>query len=182
MGRIYSSTYVSLDGVMESPDSWNHPYFSQEMADLLAAELETAQGMLLGRSTYEMFASFFPHQSSDVPFADLNNNMRKFVVSTTLDDAEWNNTTLIKQDVPETLRELKKDRDGDLHVSGSATLVRYLLDQDLLDEVRLVVSPVLVGTGRRLFMEKASHKALELIESKPLPHGVLSLVYRPVVQ
>ena len=182
MRKLYSSTFMSLDGVMESPDQWHFAYYSEEMGQELRSQLESAGAMLLGRVTYEEFASYWPHQPSDAPFAEVNNNIRKYVVSTTLDKAEWNNTTLINQNIPEAIRELKQRPGADLHITGSATLVQSLLEEGLLDELRIQLSPVIVGSGKRLFRDGTASMGLTLVESKTLPHGVLALVYRPAAK
>jgi dihydrofolate reductase len=179
MRNLYSLTFMSLDGVMESPDRWHFAHYSEEMGQDLRSQLESAGAMLLGRVTYEEFASYWPHQPSDAPFADLNNSIRKYVVSTTMDKAEWNNTTVINRDVPEAIRELKHQHGSDLHIAGSATLVQSLLEAGLLDELRIQLSPVIVGSGKRLFREGAPSTELKLVESKSLPNGVVTLVYRP---
>lgn len=179
MRRLYSLTFLSLDGVMEAPDRWHFAHYSDEMGQQLRAQLESAGAMLLGRVTYQDFAAYWPQQPPDAPFADLNNTIRKYVISTTLDKADWNNTTLINRNIPEAIRQLKQQPGGDLHVTGSATLVRSLLEQGLLDELRIQLSPVIVGPGKRLFGDSATPMGLQLVESKTLPHGVLALVYRP---
>jgi dihydrofolate reductase len=179
MRKLYSLIFMSLDGVVESPDRWHFAYYSEEMGRELRTRLESAGAMLLGRVTYEEFAAYWPNQPGGAPFVDLNNDIRKYVVSTTLDSAEWNNTTLIGRDVPEAIRELKRQPGGDLHVTGSPTLVRWLLHAGLLDELRVQLSPVVVGSGKRLFRDGGASIGLELVESTTLPHGVLALAYRP---
>lgn len=185
MRRLYSLTFMSLDGVMEAPERWHFAYYSDELGQQLRTQLESAGAMLLGRVTYQEFAAYWPQQPPDTPFADLNNNIRKYVVSTTLDKATWNNTTLINRNIPEAIRQLKRQPGGDLHLTGSATLVRSLLQAGLLDELRFQLSPVIVGSGRRLFGDGAAaigSMGLQLVESKTLPHGVLALVYRPAAR
>jgi len=164
---------------VSAPDRWHFRYFSPEMGAELQEQLTSADAMLLGRATYEEFAAYWPNQPSGTPFADINNNMRKYVVSTTLRHADWHNTTLVNKDIPAALEGLRRDSGGDLHVTGSATLVRYLLGQGLLDELRLQVSPVVVGAGARLFPDGTGHTSLTLVRSATLPGGVLSLTYRP---
>jgi dihydrofolate reductase len=182
MRRLYSLTFMSLDGVMEAPDRWHFAYYSDEMGQELREQLASAGAMLLGRVTYEEFAAYWPRQPRDAPFADLNNHIRKYVVSTTLDKANWNNTTLINRNIPEAIGELKQQPGGDLHITGSATLVRSLLEQGLLDELRIQLSPVIVGSGKRLFRDGAASMGLQLVESKTLPCGVLALAYRPAAR
>lgn len=179
MRKLYSFTFMSLDGVIESLDRWHFAHYSEEMGQDLRSQLESAGAMLPGRVTYEEFASYWPHQPSDAPFADLNNGIRKYVVSTTMDRAEWNNTTVINRDIPEAIRELKHQRGSDLHIAGSATLVQSLLEAGLIDELRIQLSPVIVGSGKRLFREGASSMELKLVESKSFPNGVMTLGYRP---
>jgi dihydrofolate reductase len=179
MRRLYSLIFLSLDGVVEAPDRWHFAHYSDEMGQQLRAQLESAGAMLLGRVTYQEFAAYWPQQPPDAPFADLNNTIRKYVVSTTLDKADWNNTTLINRNIPQAIRQLKQQPGGDLHVTGSATLVRSLLEQGLLDELRIQLSPVIVGSGKRLFGDGAASMGLQLVESTTLPHGVMALVYRP---
>jgi dihydrofolate reductase len=173
---------MSLDGVIEAPDRWHFAYYSDQMGQQLRAELESAGAMLLSRVTYQGFAAYWPQQPPDTPFADLNNTIRKYVVSTTLDKANWNNTTLINRNIPQAIRELKQQPGADLHITGSATLVRSLLEAGLLDELRIQLSPVIVGSGKRLFPDGAASMGLELVESNTLPDGVLALVYRPAAR
>ncbi len=172
MGNLYSYTYTSLDGVIAEPETWFTPYFSEELGADLAGRLESAHAMVLGGQTYKEFAEFWPKQGHDVPFADLNNKVRKFVVSKTIDQADWNNSTIIGVD---DLTELRLS--GDLHVTGSATLVRSLLENRLLDEIVIVMCPVVLGEGKRLFdgLEKT---ALEMVRATTFPKGVQSLTYR----
>ncbi|HKA12666.1 MAG TPA: dihydrofolate reductase family protein [Candidatus Dormibacteraeota bacterium] len=178
MRRLYSYMFMSLDGVIESPERWHFSRYSQEMGADLSAHLESAGAMLLGRTTYEAFAGYWPQQTSEVPFADVNNNIRKYVVSTTLRSADWNNTAVINHNVVATIQELKSQKGGDLHIAGSPTLVRTMLSAGLLDSLRLQVSPVIVGSGLHLFPDGTTPKELHLVETKTLPQGVLVLDYR----
>jgi dihydrofolate reductase len=178
--KVIASEFISLDGVVESPDRWQLPYFSDEMGEAVGAAMATSDAMLLGRVTYQEFESFFPGVSSeDQPFADYMNNTPKFVVSTTLEEAEWNNSTLIKEKVAGEITELKHQPGKDIAISGSITLVQSLLREDLLDELRLMVHPVVVGSGKRLFENVGDQKALELVDSVTFSTGVLYLTYRP---
>jgi dihydrofolate reductase len=184
MRKVIASELMSLDGVMESPDKWHFPYFNDEMGTEIGAAMATADAMLLGRVTYQEFAAFWPSQNSesseDQEFADYMNNTPKFVVSTTLEEPlEWNNSTLIKGNVAEEITRLKQQPGGDISITGSGTLVRSLLAEDLLDELRLMVHPLVVGRGKRLFEEGGGQKALKLVDSKTFGTGVLYLTYQP---
>jgi dihydrofolate reductase len=181
MRKVVASEFMSLDGVVESPEQWQLPYFNDEMGQEIEAAMAASDAMLLGRVTYEEWAAFFPSQSSeDMPSADYMNNTPKFVVSRTLQEPlEWNNSTLIEGDLAEEVTKLKGQPGKDIAISGSATLVRSLLAEDLLDELRLMVHPVVVGSGKRLFEEGGEQKALELVDSKTFSTGVVYLTYRP---
>ena len=181
MRKVVASEFMSLDGVVESPEQWQLPYFNDEMGQEIEAAMAASDAMLLGRVTYEEWAAFFPFQSSeDMPSADYMNNTPKFVVSRTLQEPlEWNNSTLIEGDLAEEVTKLKGQPGKDIAISGSATLVRLLLAEDLLDELRLMVHPVVVGSGKRLFEEGGDRKALELVDSKTFSTGVVYLTYRP---
>jgi dihydrofolate reductase len=138
--------------------------------------------MLLGRVTYEEFAAFWPSQSGDddQDITDYMNNTPKYVVSSTLEEPlEWNNSTLIKDNVAEEITKLKQQPGKDISITGSATLVRSLLADDLLDELRLMVHPIVVGSGKRLFEGENDQKALQLADSKTFSTGVLYLTYQP---
>jgi len=137
-----------------------------------------ADAHLLGRVTYEGFAAAWPSRSGE--FADKINGMRKYVVSTTMDTAEWDNSTVIKGDLAEEVSKLKRELEGDILVAGSATLVQALVERDLVDEYRLMVFPVVLGAGRRLFTEGSAGAVLKLVDSKPVgPDGVIVLTYHP---
>jgi len=181
MRKVVASEFVSLDGVVGSPERWQLPYFDEEMGQEIGAAMEESDAMLLGRVTYEEWAAFFPSQSSeDVPSADYMNRTPKFVVSRTLEGPlEWNNSTLLEGSLSEGLGELKRQPGKDISIAGSPTLVRSLLAEDLLDELRLMVHPVVVGGGKRLFEDGGEQKVLELVDSKTFSTGVVYLTYRP---
>ena len=141
-------------------------------------EALSAEALLLGRATYEGFAAAWPSREGE--FADKFNNMPKYVVSSTLNDPEWNNSTVIKGDVPEQVAKLKDEADGNLVVHGSAQLVHTLLEHDLVDELRLMVFPVVLGSGKRIFGETRDKKPLRLTDSKTVGDGVEILTYEPV--
>ncbi len=177
MRRIVAGLFVSLDGVVESPERWQMPYFNQEMGGEIGAQMAQADTLLLGRRTYEEFAAFWPQQGDAGPGAFMN-NAPKLVVSTTLDTVEWRNSSLVKGDVVEELRGVKRQPGKNILVSGSATLVGSLLRHDLLDELGLMVCPVLVGRGRRLFETEDDSVPMELVSSKTLSNGVVNVTYR----
>ena len=181
MRKVVAWELVALDGVMEAPEKWSFQFHNDEMAEAQEAGMAAADAMLLGRVTYQEFASYWPYQNSaDQPFTDYLNNTPKFVVSTTLQEPlEWQNSTLIKDDVAEEIVKLKRQPGKDIGIVGSGILVRSLLQDDLLDELQLMVHPVVLGSGKRLFEDEGDRKALELVDSKIFSTGVLYLTYRP---
>jgi dihydrofolate reductase len=183
MRKVVASEIVSLDGVVESPEKWHFPYFNDQMAQAIGAAMAASDTMLLGRVTYEEFAAFWPSQETsdeDRETTDYMNNTPKFVVSKTLEEPlTWNNSTLIKGDVAEEITKLKGQPGKDISITGSPTLVRSLFEEDLLDELRLMVHPIIVGSGKRLFEDGGDQKALELVDSKTFSTGVLYLTYQP---
>jgi dihydrofolate reductase len=180
MRKIIAGEFVSLDGVMEAPDQWHFPYWSDEMGEVVSAQMAATDAMLLGRVTYQEFASFWPAQSDEVPGAAHMNETPKFVVSTTLDNVDaWQNSTLINGDVLAGIAHLKQQPGKDIGVTGSATLVQSLLEAGLLDELQLLVHPIVVGRGKRLFRDQSQQTGLKLDESRTFPTGVLALTYQP---
>jgi dihydrofolate reductase len=182
MRKVVASELVALDGVMEAPETWHLPYFNDEMGEAIGAATAEADAMLFGRVTYEEFAAFWPNQSGeDQEFADYMNNTPKYVVSSTLGEPlDWNNSTLIKGDeFTEEISKLKQQPGKDIAINGSGALVRSLLREGLLDELRLMVHPIVVGSGKHLFVEGGDRKALELVDSETFSTGVLYLTYRP---
>jgi dihydrofolate reductase len=190
MGRIVVTEFVSLDGVVEAPGGdekhFRHSGWSFEIERgeegnrFKLDETMSAEALLLGRVTYEGFAAAWP--SRDGEFADKFNSMPKYVVSSTLQDPEWNNTTVLGGDVVEEVATLKREQDGDIVVHGSARLVQTLVEHDLVDELRLMVYPVVLGTGKRLFDETSDKKRLRLVDSKIVGEGVAILVYQPAAE
>jgi dihydrofolate reductase len=187
MGRIVVTEFVSLDGVMEDPGgsehsklgAWTFKFNRGEEGDKFKLdETLNAEAQLLGRVTYEGFASSWPTMSGD-PFSDKFNSMPKYVVSQTLKKADWNNSTILKGDVVEEVSKLKQRLRGNILVSGSARLVQTLLANDLVDELVLMVFPVVLGTGKRLFGEASDPKTLRLADSKTVGDGVSILIYKP---
>ena len=178
MRKIKSYFFVSLDGVVESPDKWHFPYFDDEMGAAVGAGFATSDALLMGRVLYEEWAAYWPAHA-DQPFGDVMNSIRKYVVSDSLRTAEWQNTELIRGgDAARALREIKARDGGDITMSGSATTVRWLLREGLLDELHLLVHPIVVGGGlARLFPPDEPTTPLRLTSAETLASGVLNLAY-----
>ena len=188
MGRIVVTEFVSLDGVMEDPggsEDFKYGGWSFEISrgdegnQFKLDETLAADALLLGRKTYEGFAEAWP--SRDGEFADKFNGMPKYVVSSTLKDPEWNNSTVLSGDVVQEVSKLKQSFDGELAVHGSAQLAQTLIDNDLVDELHLMMFPVVLGDGKRLFGATTNKKPLRLTDSKMVGDGVAILVYEPAV-
>jgi dihydrofolate reductase len=185
MGRIVVTEFVSLDGVMEAPGGedfkykgWSFEFDRGEEGNKFKLdETFQSEALLLGRVTYEGFAAAWP--SRDGEFADKFNSMPKYVVSSTLENPEWNNTTVLKGDAVSEASKLKQELDGDIYVHGSCQLVQTLIENDLVDELHLMVFPVILGTGKRVFGETSDKKALRLADSRTVGDGVAILVYQP---
>jgi dihydrofolate reductase len=186
VGRIVVTEFVSLDGVMEAPgggENFKHAGWTFEISrgdegdKFKLDEALASEALLLGRKTYEGFAAAWPTREGE--FADKFNSMPKYVVSSTLENPEWNNSTVLKGDVAEEVTTLKQQQDGDIVVHGSAQLVQALLEHDLVDELRVMVFPVALGTGKRLFGETSDKKPLRLTDSKIVGDGVAILTYEP---
>jgi dihydrofolate reductase len=188
MRKVIASEFVSLDGVMEDP-SWTFQFGSEEQEKYKFDELVASDALLLGRVTYEGFAVAWPNmmQQYDGPrraalgeYADMMNSYPKHVVSTTLEGPlKWNNSTLIKGNVAEEVLELKRQPGQDILIFGSADLVNALMQRDLIDECRLMVFPMVVGKGKRLFGDGIDEKVLELVGTQMFVSGVVVLIYRP---
>jgi dihydrofolate reductase len=178
MRKVVAAEFLSLDGVMESPDKWHFPYFNEEMEQTIGEGFASSDAMLMGRVNYEEWAAYWPQQDPEEnPIADTMNGRQKYVVSTTLEEPlEWSNSTLIKENVAEEIEKLKKQSGKNIVISGSGTLVRSLLRDGLLDELQLLVHPIVVGHGKRLF-EEGDQIPLKLADSKTLSTGVLALTY-----
>ncbi len=178
MRKIVAGLFISLDGVVEAPDQWHFPYFNDEMGEAVGSQMAAADAMLLGRVTYQEFAGYWPHQNSDeMPFAAQMNETPKFVVSNSLHDVNWQNSTLISGDVVGELTRLKQQPGKNISITGSGTLVRSLLRENLLDELVLLVHPIVVGHGKRLFDDYGAKAALKLVDAKTFSTGVLNLTY-----
>jgi dihydrofolate reductase len=186
MRNVIVSEFVTLDGVMEDPGGaekferggWAFQFERGPEGDKFKLdEVMASDALLLGRVTYEGFAAAWPSRTGE--FADKMNNMQKYVVSTTLQRAEWNNSKLIKNNVVGQVSELKAMRDRDILVAGSGQLVQTLMQHNLVDEYRLMVFPVVLGSGKRLFKNGNDKITMRLVEAKPVGAGVLILIYRP---
>ncbi|MDX6603412.1 MAG: hypothetical protein QOF13_2614 [Solirubrobacterales bacterium] len=189
MGKIVVTEFVSLDGVMEDPggsENYRHGGWTfeidrgEEGNKFKLDELDEAEAQLLGRVTYEGFAAAWPSREEDPGgFAEKMNSMPKYVVSSTLREASWNNTTILSGDLADEVAKLHREIDGVILVAGSAQLVQGLLERDLVDELRLMVFPVLLGEGKRLFGDVSEKKPLNLVDSKTVGAGVSILTYEP---
>ena len=181
MRKIVAGLFISLDGVYEAPETWHFPYFNDEMGEAVGAQMAESDCMLLGRVTYEEFAAYWPQQTSDGEageMAGFMNDTPKYVVSSTLKSADWKNTTLLDgTNAAEELTRLKQQPGKDISITGSGTLVRTLLRAGLLDELRLLVHPIVVGHGKRLF-DDGEQVALTLTDSQTFSTGVLALTYQ----
>ena len=177
MRRLFVGLFVSLDGVAEAPNEFVFPYFDEAVGAEVDAGIRGTDTVLLGRVLYEQWAAYWPGKTAaDDDFADFINPVRKVVISTTLASVGWENATLVRDDVEGAVARLKSEDGGDIAVNGSITLARSLLRAGLVDELRLLVFPVVVGSGRRL-LDGLERIPLRLLEAKPLPTGVLSLTY-----
>ena len=189
MGRIVVTEFISIDGVIEDPgggEDFKHGGWSFEISrgdegnKFKLDETMASEALLLGRVTYEGFAAAWPDREDEAGFADKFNSMPKYVVSSTLSDPDWENTTVLSGDAADEVSKLKEEQDGDIVVHGSAQLVQALVDDDLVDEFRLMVFPVVLGGGKRLFGETEDKKPLRLADSKTVGDGVEIQVYEPV--
>jgi dihydrofolate reductase len=184
MGRIVVTEYISVDGVVEAPSGtetfervgWTDPFTRGPEGDQFKwDETRASDALLLGRVTYDGFAAVWPHFEGE--FADKFNSMPKYVISSTLEDPEWNNTTVLRGDVVEEATKLKEMYEGDIVVHGSPQLAQMLIEHDLVDAIHLQVYPIIVGAGKRLFADTGETKRLSLDEAKTVGDGVHILIY-----
>jgi dihydrofolate reductase len=194
MSKLVVNTNLTLDGVMQSPAApdedrrggferggWAPPYFDQVMGDAAAEGIAKGGALLFGRRTYEHFASVWPDQPDDNPFAAVLNNRQKYVASTTLEEPlPWKNSTLLKGDAMEAVAKLKEQPDNDLVVLGSGELVQSLTRANLVDEYVLLIHPLVLGSGRRLFTDGGASAVLRLVDTKMTTTGVVIATYQPV--
>lgn len=177
MRNIIVTEFLSLDGVMENP-MWTLKYWNDEIAAFKGEETSAGEPLLLGRVTYEGFAAAWPQRTDEASGGVYFNGTRKYVVSTTLDKVEWNNSTLIKENIVAEIAKLKQEDGPDIVVHGSGKLVQTLIQHDLVDRFRLLVYPVVLGKGQRLF-EEGTTATLRLLESRAFSAGVTALIYEP---
>lgn len=194
MGTIAINTFLSLDGVAQAPGGpnedidagfthggWTVPYFTEQVGEIIGPWHTGAAGFLLGRRTYDIFAGFWPHVSDDhpdAPMAKILNETPKYLASRTVQDPKWQNTTVLDGDVVAAVTRLKDEVSGEIQVLGSLDLARTLIEHDLIDEFRLTVFPVVLGTGKRLFAEGAVPTGFELVSARTTDSGVIGCVYR----
>jgi dihydrofolate reductase len=179
MRKVYAGLFSSIDGVVEAPNEWQ-PTFDDEMGAAMGRMLDGQDAVLLGRVTFTEWATYWP-TSTDEPFASWINAAQKYVASSTLNSVdEWSNSTLIKGSVADFVADLRSQEGGTIGVAGSPSLVRSLIEADLLDELTLMVSPVVAGGGRkRLFSDDAATRSFELVEAQGTSSGAVIATYRP---
>lgn len=175
MRNLVVTEFLSLDGIMENP-AWTFPYWNDAIAAFKGEESAASDALLLGRVTYQEFAAVWPEREGDG--AEYFNSVRKYVVSTTLQEAAWNNSVLINEDIWDTIARLKQEEGQDITVHGSATLVRSLMQHNLVDRYRLLIYPVVLGQGKRLFQPESS-ATLQLVDTQRFDSGVVALIYEP---
>lgn len=189
MRKLNAALFISLDGVVEAPGGetslpedrrgWSMPYTSDEVGQVIGGAINDSDAMLLGRVTYQDFASYWPNVPEDDFFGNVMNNRTKYVVSRTLDKAEWKNSHLIKGNLAEEINKLKQAQGKDISVVGSGTLVRSLIQHNLLDELQLMLCPVVLGVGKRLFDDADFMKKMNVLEVKSFDSGMTYLRLQP---
>lgn len=190
MRKIIASEFVTIDGVMEDPGGaegfkhggWSLKFFSPEYGKYKGEELNAAGALLLGRKTYEGFAAAWPGRTDEYGFADKMNGLPKYVVSTTMQKADWNNSIVINGDLVKEIQTLKDMPGQDILVAGSAQLVRTLLAEELIDEIRLMIHPIVLGEGKKLFAEGTLTTTMKLIDSQVFSSGTVVHAYEPAKQ
>ena len=184
MAKLLVAEFLTLDGVMEAPEKWQFPYFGPDFGEFVAASINACDAFLLGRVTYDNFAGAWPNEQDDGSGISTKlNEAPKYVVSNTLEKADWNNTTILKGNPAESVARLKEQTGGLIGVNGSGKLARALMENNLVDEYNLMIHPVVVGSGQRLFEEGTpALNGLQLVETKTFSTGIISLVYRPAAQ
>lgn len=188
MRKVIAAEFVTLDGVMEAPGSgdttlperrgWSEPYMNEEIGKLILDQMDASDALLLGRKTYQDFAAFWPSVPDEDPFGKRMNSRVKYVVSKTFKHADWNNSRLIDGNVAEEVSRLKGQPGKNITIVGSGELVRTLMQNDLIDEYQLMVCPVVLGVGKRLFNGSSDKKGLRLVDAKTFSSGMLLLTYQ----
>lgn len=179
MRKVIAYEYVTLDGVVEAPEKWQFPYVSTDVAEVIQSQILDAEAILLGRATYDIFAASWPlRRNNEFGVADKLNSAPKYVISSTLKSASWNNTTLIRGDAAQEIARIKQQSGGTIGILGSAALVQSLMSSGLIDEYRLMVYPIVLGNGKRLF-PMGINLPLRLVEARTFTSGVLLLRYEP---
>jgi dihydrofolate reductase len=177
--RLVATEYLSLDGIFEEPGQWSNPWFDDQVGQFKYAELQASDALLLGRKTYEGFAAAWPNMKGTGDFGEKMNSMPKYVVSSTLDKVDWPGSKLVKGDVVAEVRKLKEQPGSDLLLAGSAQLFNALMEANLIDLYRIMLFPVVLGKGKRLFAEGTDRRVLAVPETKTFASGVAILEYRP---
>ena len=189
MGKIIVSEFITLDGVIGAPggedslgerSGWSIPYFSEETAKFKLDDLLASDALLMGRATYQIHAAAWPSMTDEEGFADRMNSLPKYVVSTTLEKVEWNDSRLIRGNIPEAVKKLKQEIHRDILIDGSGELVNLLMQHDLIDEYRFLVQPNIVGRGKRFFQDGMRSPTLNLVRSEIFELGVILLCYEPL--
>jgi dihydrofolate reductase len=179
MGRLVASQFVTLNGVIEAPENWSSDYFNDEANRFKHNELFAADALLMGRVTYEIFAEAWPSRTDPEGYADRINGLPKFVVSTSLKQAAWGNSTLIAERVSDRVDQLKQEYERDILLFGSEKLLHSLIQQNLIDEFRLMIFPIVLGDGKRLFRNEVDRLPLSLTSEKTISTGVVIVTYVP---
>lgn len=174
--RVFATLFMTLDGVVDSPQKWSFPFWDDSVAAFKNDELKASDALLLGRVTYEGFAAAWPGRTDEAGFADKFNAMPKYVATRTLKSLAWNNSHVLEGSVPEAVAKLKQSPGGDIAIHGSVGLINALLPHDLIDRFHILVYPLVLGEGRRLFDNGATAN-LKLVETKSFPKGVVAMVY-----
>ena len=177
--RLVATEYLSLDGVFEEPGHWSGPFFKEDAGQFKWRELQASDALLLGRRTYEGFAAAWPTMTGTGEFGEKMNSMPKFVISSTLDSVEWTGSRLVKGVVAEEVGKLKQAPGNDLLLSGSGQLFQSLMDANLIDLYRLMVHPIVLGEGKRLFSDRTDQRTLRLTSTETLSTGIVILEFEP---
>lgn len=180
MRKLVASLFVSLDGVIEAPQRWHMPYINEEVGEVLQEQIADSDAFLLGRATYQEWESGWAPKSDEDPMAAVINGRPKYVVTSTLDTLEWKNSRLVSGDVVAAVRQLKAEPGKNIAINGSGTLLEHLLDEGLVDELHLMIHPIVVGTGKRLLEKGGTQTQLRLTSSRTFGTGVVYVVYEPV--